>query len=93
MAQAKACGHIFRSPQKKGRVSPPQIAGLWCLVHFVHLLAATLRRRLFGGHGLEGVALDADIGLIFLGLGRGFATARTTAHVVLLIWFSKTIML
>jgi hypothetical protein len=75
---------------KKGAGFPaPSGLKLRFLVHFVHFLAATLRSRLFGGHRLEGIALDAYIGFVFLRLrrlGRSFATARTTAHVVLLIW-------
>jgi hypothetical protein len=67
---------------------PPAESGI--LVHLVHFLAATFRSRLAGRHGLISVALDAHVTLVFLRLrrlGRGFATAFTTAHSILLVRF------
>ena len=76
--------------KKKGGRFPCPPAESGSLVHFVHFFAATFRSRLVGLHGLISVALDANVTLVFLRLrrlGRGFAAARTTAHIVLLLKF------
>jgi hypothetical protein len=83
-------GEILWSPvlnliKKRGQDNLPPSYERWCLIHFVHFFAATIRDRLTGLDGLEGVALDAYVGFVFLRVGRlslAFATARTTAHSV-----------
>jgi 23S rRNA A1618 N6-methylase RlmF len=69
--------------KKGGRITCPLSHERWDLVHFVHFLAATIRGRIIGLDGLEGVALGAHVVFVFLGvrrLGRAFAAAGTTAH-------------
>jgi hypothetical protein len=72
-----------RTIKKGGRITCPLAPERWRLIHLVHFLAATIRYLLTGLDGLEGVALDADVGFVFFGvcrLCRTFAAARTTAH-------------
>jgi hypothetical protein len=69
--------------KKGGRFPCPLRHEVKWLVHLVHFFAATLRGRLSGLHGFEGVALDAHVGLVFFGFGRlilAFAATSTTAH-------------
>jgi hypothetical protein len=84
-------GEIFwravlnKMAKKKGQDNPAPSYERWRLIHLVHFLAATFRDRLTGLDGLEGVALDAYVAFVFLGvsrLGRAFAAAGTTAHSV-----------